>query len=186
MFLASFATLGNVLNAGAATSLLLAIGGCPTGEDVSLPLGFWSAVDIGGTVCLGPSATTGRITGVDCDVTQDVILTPRVVGFSSESVPPCALGVDRCGSPGVPASSAPVGTPIAGGSSSGRGEAPAAVRREDPIPQGDNPRKVPYDAAPGRQSRRFLAREPGSIRNPEVGRELSAAMTTLSLSPRGS
>jgi hypothetical protein len=119
LFPSQFTPENGVLNAGSATHLLLAIPGCPTGEDVTFRMGYWMVGDTGGTICLTKSPVSDRITGVDCNATPGVVLLPRVVGFSSEdSDLPCAMGTDRCGSPDVPATYITVGAPpLPGGAS---------------------------------------------------------------------
>jgi hypothetical protein len=133
VFPSAFIPENGVLNAGSATSLLLAIPLCPTGDDVPMRLGHWMVGDGGGTLCLTKSPTTDRITGVDCAATPGIVLLPRVVGFSSEdTVSPCAMGTDRCGSPNVPASYVTVDAPPA----SGPGAQPLRVTGPNPFGEG--------------------------------------------------
>jgi hypothetical protein len=86
-----------VLNAGGATNLLLAVGGCPYGTEVNLLLGYLVVYDTGGTLCLGPSAAHGLIGCVDCQQpAPSVTPDPIVVGFASGGSPPCSTGVAGC------------------------------------------------------------------------------------------
>jgi hypothetical protein len=121
-----------VLNAGSAASLLLAIPGCPVGNDAPMLLGHWMVGDGGGTLCLTKSPTTDRITGVDCDATPGIVLVPRVVGFSSDSsIPPCATGTDLCGDTEVPAPFVVVSAPDVA-----KGAQPLRVTGPNPFGEG--------------------------------------------------
>ncbi|MGQ0723096.1 MAG: InlB B-repeat-containing protein [Candidatus Eiseniibacteriota bacterium] len=89
-----FAPANGVVNVGTSTALLLAIPGCA----VTGPLLLGSIVvdDVGGTLCLGPSAASGVLGAVDCQTFTTV--TPLVTGFSSSGQAPCvAPGVDCSG-----------------------------------------------------------------------------------------
>jgi hypothetical protein len=88
----AFTPSGGVLNVGTSTSLLLAIPGCDvTG---SLLLGSFVVDDVGGTLCLGPSAANGLLVAVDCHTYTPSSL--QVVGFSSSGQPPCVVPGNPC------------------------------------------------------------------------------------------
>jgi hypothetical protein len=111
-----FIPLGGALNAGTTADLMLAIPNCPSGENVSLLLGYWVVDDPGGTLCFVASPRSGQIAAVDCLYTFDVIDNPHVVGFSSNPTMACGgIGVDFCGDPNVPQESQAVSAPLAPG-----------------------------------------------------------------------
>ncbi|MFN8179960.1 MAG: T9SS type A sorting domain-containing protein [bacterium] len=94
---AGFEPRPGVFNVGGPTSLLIAIAGCPSGEDVNFLVGAWTVVDTGGTICLGPSSADGIIGAVDCDPIAPVFWPdPIVVGYASTGAPPCSLGTNGC------------------------------------------------------------------------------------------
>jgi len=129
LFPSQFTPENGVLNAGSPWNLLLAVPGCPTGEDIAFRMGFWMVPDTGGWICLTKSPVTDRVTGVDCDATPGIVLLPRVVGFSSEDdIRPCAKGRDRCGSPNVPATYITVDAPLLTG-----GALPLSVSGPNPF-----------------------------------------------------
>lgn len=78
----SFTPLNGVLNAGAATSLLLAVGGCPTDDFLAGAIGVLN-LGAGGDVCLVPSAANGTNGTVDCDTIDPQLYDNAVVGFST-------------------------------------------------------------------------------------------------------
>ncbi len=92
----AFHPLHGVVNAGHATTLLLAVPDCPQGPDVHFLLGKWVVQDTGGTLCLGPADESGTIACVDCAPNPSVWDDPKVVGFASSGTP-CETGDDDCG-----------------------------------------------------------------------------------------
>jgi DNA-binding beta-propeller fold protein YncE len=91
-----FETMNGVLNAGDQDHLLLAVGGCPSGFDVSMPLGYWIVWDDGGTVCLDRWDENQILGAVDCDpMDPTLVLNPGVLGFSSTEAP-CLSGINSC------------------------------------------------------------------------------------------
>ncbi len=95
-----FQPVGNVLNAGGATNLLLAVGGCPAGAELPIRLGRWTVMDDGGSLCLGTGAP-GGYAAVECDpLYPGVAENPVVVGFSSNGSAPCTAGEHGCGTGG--------------------------------------------------------------------------------------
>jgi hypothetical protein len=68
--LVGFNTANGFLNAGTATALLLAVGGCPTGPVIA---GSWTALGTAGKLALKASATNGVVGTVDCDIINPVI-----------------------------------------------------------------------------------------------------------------
>jgi hypothetical protein len=92
-----FSPVSGVLNIGQAGDLLLAVGGCPIGDDPNLVLGYWTVWDSGGTLCLGPSAANDIFGAVDCDPAGPVLWeSPKVVGYSSSGAAPCEVGTNGC------------------------------------------------------------------------------------------
>lgn len=91
-----FNPLNGVLNIGGATNLLLAVPGCPYGANVNFLLGYWVVQDVGGSLCLEPSAANGLLGGVDCAADPVLTEAPIVIGFSSNGSPPCSTGVAAC------------------------------------------------------------------------------------------
>jgi hypothetical protein len=99
----AFAPATGVFNLGTATALLLAIGGCPTGDEVAVRLGEWFVVDSGGSICFTPSTPNALFAAVDCDQVAPTLLeNPRVLGFSSSGAPPCFLDENPCWESGPP------------------------------------------------------------------------------------
>ena len=78
----SFTPLNGVLNAGAATALLLAVGGCPTAPFLA---GSISVLNFGsgGDICLVPSAANGTNASVDCDPINPQLSDNAIAGFST-------------------------------------------------------------------------------------------------------
>jgi hypothetical protein len=107
-----FVPLNGVLNAGSADHLLLAVGNCPSGQDLDLLLGYWVVQDTGGELCL--EAPDGGVFGVvDCVLPQpNLTLDPVLTGFSSAGTPPCEVGQNGCVGP-VPRTTDAAGTSIA-------------------------------------------------------------------------
>jgi hypothetical protein len=102
MPLFGFEPLNGVLNAGTAEHILLAVPGCPTGEEPDQLVGRWLVYDLapGGEVCLGgESDPEGQLAigAVDCGtVSPYCTLSPGVTGFSSRGSP-CRTGTAGCG-----------------------------------------------------------------------------------------
>jgi DNA-binding beta-propeller fold protein YncE len=90
-----FTPLNGCLNAGSATSLLLAVPACPIGPAAHVLLGRWTVNDVGGTLCAGPS-DGNRIVAVECGSQALGDFDPGVRGFSSDASDPCWTG-DGCG-----------------------------------------------------------------------------------------
>lgn len=92
-----FSPAPGVLNAGSATHLFMAVGGCPSGPESNTLLGHWIVLDdAGGTLCLGPP-DDAPIAVADCTpVTPLVWPDPGVTGFSSDGSPPCRVGANAC------------------------------------------------------------------------------------------
>ncbi len=105
----AFEPLNSVLNVGTPSRLLLAVPGCPTGENVNFLLGRWFVQEPseGGTLCLGGAGSddfelvpTGA---VDCQTVHTFLVRmPGVTGFSSTSATPCRKGRHECGESGSP------------------------------------------------------------------------------------
>ncbi|MGH2571296.1 MAG: hypothetical protein ACRDGR_08730, partial [bacterium] len=94
-----FVNLNGVLNAGTADHLLLAVGGCPTGSELNLVLGYWIVQDDGGELCL-EAPDTGVFGVVDCEVPlPNLTLDPKLTGFSSAGTDPCEVGEHGCPDP---------------------------------------------------------------------------------------
>jgi uncharacterized repeat protein (TIGR02543 family) len=92
----SFIPSPGIYNAGDADDLLLAIGGCPTGESINLLLGSWLVIDQGGDLCFALSEGADLFAAVDCDsIVPTLSLDPRVLGFASAGTP-CVLDVNPC------------------------------------------------------------------------------------------
>lgn len=99
-----FEPLGGVLNAGTATDLLLAVPGCPRGEDLELLLGAFTVFEppAGGWICLGSAGGGGTsqfaaVGAVDCDVVRPFYSrAPGVTGLSSDGSAPCRKGRQTC------------------------------------------------------------------------------------------
>lgn len=74
-----FTVQNGYLNAGGTTSLLLAVGSCPTGPVVA---GSWFVNGPSGKVRLAPAVSTGEATTVDCNTTvPGLYLWPGQVRF---------------------------------------------------------------------------------------------------------
>jgi hypothetical protein len=100
----AFTPAPQVFNIGDENDLVLAIGGCPTGNEVNFLLGNWIVIDGGGTFCLGPSAK-GNLAAVDCDVeAPSLVQSPRILGFSSSATPPCVIDEHPCSGSAPPPS----------------------------------------------------------------------------------
>jgi hypothetical protein len=96
---AGFTGANGVLNAGTAQHLLLAVPGCPKGEDINFLLGWWIVWDDGGDLCLDRNLSGENSRGygvVDCAITT-YTPQPGVTGFSSSGAPPCYQGNHDCG-----------------------------------------------------------------------------------------
>jgi hypothetical protein len=79
------------LNAGGATNLLLAVGGCPLGP--SLAGSFLISASAPGQYCLAPSAV-GNNVSVNC---VDLTVYPNDwVGYSDDGTPPCTSPETLC------------------------------------------------------------------------------------------
>ncbi len=101
-----------VFNIGTGGDLLLAIEGCPTGEDAEVRLGSWYFVDSGAEFCLAPSLANGVLAAVDCGTIPGTWSDPGIRGFSSTGSPPCRVaGANGCGGPGTAIGSAPAPVP---------------------------------------------------------------------------
>ena len=92
----AFTPSPGILNAGSATDLLLAVGGCPAGEDADRLLGTWIVEDSGGDFCLGDTGPD-PFASVDCvDGDPSLVVHPRLVGFSSSGNGPCLVEENPC------------------------------------------------------------------------------------------
>lgn len=82
----SFTPMNGALNAGTATELLLAVGGCPGGPFLA---GSFLVDDpgAGGNLCLVESSAHGWNVTVDC--TGSTTYPNAVTGFASDGSPPC-------------------------------------------------------------------------------------------------
>lgn len=95
----STVAMNGFLNAGTATSLLLAVGGCPTGPVVAAAiLVLWSAPT---EICLAPSSSSGNNGTEDCQ-TNPVLHPNSWVGYSNTGSPPCSSPEALC-EPSLPA-----------------------------------------------------------------------------------
>jgi hypothetical protein len=88
----AFTATNGFLNAGGATNLLLAVGGCPLGP---VSAGFWLCQEIGpGELCIVPAGNGNNVT-VDCR-TSPAAWDNDVRGFSSVGEP-CGVAIaDLC------------------------------------------------------------------------------------------
>lgn len=91
----AFTPVNEVINVGSTTDLQLAVPGCPTG--MAHRLGYWTVIDNGGTACLTTSSGSGRMAAVDCQANPEVVLFPRIEGFSSTGEELCLLVGNTCG-----------------------------------------------------------------------------------------
>ena len=89
----SFTPLNGVLNAGAGTALLLAVGGCPADDFLAGAIGVLD-FGSGGDVCLVASAANGTNGTVDCDAVSPQLSDNAVTGFSTNGTQ-CSDGVCR-------------------------------------------------------------------------------------------
>ena len=78
----SFVPLNGVLNAGASTALLLAVGGCPTAPFLAGSLSVLN-LGAGGDICLVPSAANGTNGSVNCDSVNPLLFDNAIAGFST-------------------------------------------------------------------------------------------------------
>jgi hypothetical protein len=82
-----FTVLGSFLNAGGATHLLLAVGGCPTGP---VPAGLWNVFNTTpGSYCLVNGPGGGNRGTVDCDPVAPQLWPIGVVGYGAGGPPSC-------------------------------------------------------------------------------------------------
>jgi hypothetical protein len=94
----AFNVMNGFLNAGTATALLLAVGGCPPGPVVA---GAWLILHTGtGDLCLGPGLTYPTPVAVDCSV-NPAAHPCDFIGYSDADfgAPPCEhyeSGDDLC------------------------------------------------------------------------------------------
>ncbi|MEZ5066868.1 MAG: hypothetical protein R3B81_19310 [bacterium] len=90
-----FTPMNGVLNAGTATALLIAVGGCPEGQFLA---GSWSIFDTGtgGTICTVDSAQNGWHVSVDCDPVNPTTHTNSRVGFTSDGSALCENQASPC------------------------------------------------------------------------------------------
>jgi hypothetical protein len=89
----AFAPGQYVLNAGDASHLLLAVGGCPV--ETPFRLGSWTVIDEGGSLCLGEQPPA-LFAVVECRLPNPgLVLGPRTIGFSSAGAP-CQAGENGC------------------------------------------------------------------------------------------
>jgi hypothetical protein len=84
MSVLAFTALPPFLNAGGATNLLLAVGGCPPGP---LPAGTVLILDTPGGVCFGASAANGLITTVECSTLA--LGDMEYIGYDNSGTGPC-------------------------------------------------------------------------------------------------
>ena len=78
----AFTTMNGFLNAGGATNLLLAVGGCPNGPIVA---GSILVLDLPGNICPCPAAANGNNVTVECATLALVLNDYR--GYASVGVP---------------------------------------------------------------------------------------------------
>jgi hypothetical protein len=98
----AFVPLNGVFNVGSPSELLLAVPGCPTGDDLDFLMGYWIVQDDGGSLCLGPSQANGIMGVVDCEVPVANLWPFRITGFASDGGAPCFAGSNGCGEDPVP------------------------------------------------------------------------------------
>lgn len=86
-----------ILDGGSGAHLHLLIPNCPIGEEVNVRLGSWYVLDTGGDVCLGPGPAGLPYSVLDCATPVGTRYeSPGIVGFSSNSSPPCFRGTHAC------------------------------------------------------------------------------------------
>ncbi len=78
----AFSAMGGFLNAGTATDLLLAVGGCPNGPIVA---GYILILDLPGDICIVPSAANGLNVTVECSTLA--VVQNRYRGYSNIAGP---------------------------------------------------------------------------------------------------
>jgi len=89
----AFNVLNGFLNAGNATHLLLAVGGCPQAPNVAGSILIFHAAPL--SVCLGGANVT-----VDCFINPQA--WPNVwIGYAASGVPPCSSGRSACGTDSI-------------------------------------------------------------------------------------
>jgi hypothetical protein len=89
----SFTTANGFLNAGGATNLLLAVGGCPSGPVNAGSFLVFDAVGTGFNLCIVESATP-----LNCSVNcVDLQIFPNdYVGYASDGTTPCTSPLGLC------------------------------------------------------------------------------------------
>jgi hypothetical protein len=91
-----FNPLNGVLNAGTASALLLAVGGCPTEPFLCGSWSLFDAAATGGSVCLVPSAANGYNVTVDCDPLNATTHDNAHVGYFAGTGTPCQVNNGDC------------------------------------------------------------------------------------------
>ncbi len=93
----AFTAMNGFLNAGGATNLLLAVGGCPAGP---LLAGSFLVNDLGSgfNLCISPSASNGLNVSVNCVALQ--IYENDFIGYTSDGTTPCqSFTTELCETP---------------------------------------------------------------------------------------
>ena len=94
----AFTTMGGYLNAGSATGLLLAVGGCPNAQPQGAPLAAGLILvlqNVPGAYHLAPSAINGIKGTVDCNPVP-ALWPIQWLGYNHEGIAPQEKGWDTC------------------------------------------------------------------------------------------
>ena len=98
----SFTPANGFLNAGGATNLLLAVGGCPMGPVSAGNFLFFDMAGVGFNACLQPSAANGLNVSVNC--VELGTYDNDFVGYANDGTVPCEFyvtGDELCGTVAV-------------------------------------------------------------------------------------
>ena len=90
----SFTAANGFLNAGGATNLLLAVGGCPGGPLYAGTFLIFDAAGLGFNLCTVPSAGNGLNVSVECVTLQTY--ENDFIGFASDGTNPCTSVDNLC------------------------------------------------------------------------------------------
>jgi hypothetical protein len=86
----SFTPAGGFLNAGGATNLLLAVGGCPSGPIMAGTFLYYDVTGAGFNACIVPSAANALNVSVNCVELQ--IYPNDYAGYANDGTAPCQSG----------------------------------------------------------------------------------------------
>ena len=90
----SFTPANGFLNAGGASNLLMAVGGCPYGPVVAGTFLYLDPVGSGFNVCFVPSAANGLLVSVSC--VHFELFPNDYLGYANDGTAPCESEYELC------------------------------------------------------------------------------------------